>query len=141
MESQTTKLGVGVVITRNGKVLLAKRKNAHGDGTFAGPGGNLNYMETPKAGILREITEECGTSLKITDPKFLCVVNWTEYAPIHYIGVGFTAEWLEGNAEVMEADKFGSWDWYAIDELPEPIFGIMRHYLDAYLDGETYIES
>jgi len=33
------KVGVGVLILKNGKVLLGKRKGAHGSGTFTQPEG------------------------------------------------------------------------------------------------------
>jgi 8-oxo-dGTP diphosphatase len=34
------KVGVGVCIVKDNKVLLGKRKNSHGDGTWAFPGGH-----------------------------------------------------------------------------------------------------
>ena len=36
------KVGVGLLIIKDGKVLLAKRKNAHGEGTWGSVGGHLN---------------------------------------------------------------------------------------------------
>ncbi len=47
MESeQKTRVGVGITIIRNKNlVLLGKRKNAHGEGQWATPGGHLEYME------------------------------------------------------------------------------------------------
>jgi 8-oxo-dGTP diphosphatase len=39
MEPNRPKVGVGVFILKDGKVLLAKRKNAHGEGSYAFPGG------------------------------------------------------------------------------------------------------
>lgn len=36
------KVGVGVVVFKDGKILLGKRINAHGDGEYEGPGGIWN---------------------------------------------------------------------------------------------------
>jgi 8-oxo-dGTP diphosphatase len=40
------KVGVGVMVLKNGKVLIGKRKGAHGAGEWAWPGGHLEYMES-----------------------------------------------------------------------------------------------
>lgn len=37
MENNRPKVGVGVAIIKDGKVLLGKRKNAHGEGTWSFP--------------------------------------------------------------------------------------------------------
>ena len=40
------KVGVGVMVLKNGKVLIGKRKGAHVAGEWAWPGGHLEYMES-----------------------------------------------------------------------------------------------
>ena len=42
------RVGVAVIVERNRQVLLVKRKNAHGAGTWAVPGGHLEFGETPE---------------------------------------------------------------------------------------------
>ncbi len=46
-EVQRPKVGVGVMILKDGKVLLAKRKGSHGNGEFAFPGGHMDFYEMP----------------------------------------------------------------------------------------------
>lgn len=41
-------IGVAVIVVRDGRVLLGKRKNAHGAGTWQFPGGHLEYGESIK---------------------------------------------------------------------------------------------
>ena len=42
------RVGIGVIALNNqGKILLGKRKNAHGDGDWAPPGGHLEFGESP----------------------------------------------------------------------------------------------
>ncbi len=141
MSNKVTKVGAGLIIIKDNKVLMSKRKNAHGPGTFAGPGGGLNYMESPKEAVLRELLEECGSELKISEPELLCAVHWEEYAPIHYIGIGFVADYLSGEAQITEPDKFEGWGWYDLNNLPQPLFGVMASYVDAYQNNKPYIEA
>jgi 8-oxo-dGTP diphosphatase len=42
-------IGVSVIIIKDNQVLLGKRKNSHGSGTWAFPGGHLEFNETIEA--------------------------------------------------------------------------------------------
>ncbi len=141
MNENVTRIGVGLLIVRGNKILMGKRKNAHGPGTYAGPGGNLGYMESPKDALLREFREECGDEIQISDPKLLCVVHWEEYKPIHYIGICFVADYISGEPMIMEPEKIENWDWYELDNLPSPLFGVMKSYLKAYRENTNYLEA
>jgi 8-oxo-dGTP diphosphatase len=139
--TKVTKVGVGLVLLDQGRVLLGKRISSHGVGSYAGPGGGVGYMESPKSAIIRELREECGTDITISEPQFLCVVHWEEYAPVHYIGIGFVANLVSGNPRVVENDKIESWDWYDLSGLPQPLFGVMEHYIQALHTSRQYIEA
>ncbi len=39
-----TKVGVGVMVFKDGKVLMTKRQGSHGAGEHSFPGGHLDYM-------------------------------------------------------------------------------------------------
>ena len=54
------RIGVGVLIFRDGKLLLGKRKGSHGAGHWSAPGGHLEFGETPQQCAARETQEECG---------------------------------------------------------------------------------
>jgi 8-oxo-dGTP diphosphatase len=45
--AESPRVGVGAIVTRNGQVLLVRRKNVHGAGTWSTPGGHLKDGETP----------------------------------------------------------------------------------------------
>lgn len=136
MEEKVVKVGVGVFIIKDGKVLLGKRKNAHGENEYAGPGGYLEYGETAEQTALREIAEECGIQVK--NLKMLCVSDLLTYYPKHYIDIGFTAEWESGEPEVLEPHKLEAWEWFDIDKLPENLFGCVSAYAESYRNGKTY---
>jgi 8-oxo-dGTP diphosphatase len=57
------KVGVGVMVLKNGKVLIGKRKGAHGAGEWAWPGGHLEYMESFEDCARREVMEETGIEI------------------------------------------------------------------------------
>lgn len=138
MEHTPPKVGVGVMIVKNGFVLLGKRKGAHGEGEYAFPGGHLEYMESFAQCAQRETREECG--LEIENIRFQFVANVTTYAPHHYVHVGLLADWKSGTPEVLEPDASGPWEWHAVDNLPQPLFEMCRLAAESYRTGQTYYD-
>ena len=116
-------VGICVLVTRQGQLLLGKRKGAHGAGEYASPGGHLEHLESFQACAAREVLEETG--LTIGTVRFLRVLNGTAYAPKHYIDLAFTAEAASGEPQVLEPHKVERWEWYAPDALPAPLFAMM----------------
>ena len=58
------KVGVGVIVTKNSRVLLGKRKGAHGEATWCFPGGHLEFREKLEDCAKRETLEETGVKIK-----------------------------------------------------------------------------
>lgn len=138
-QNQITKVGIGVFILKDGKVLLGKRRGSHGAGQYAGPGGHLEYMESFEECAKRETLEETG--IEITNVRFLCLSNLKQYAPKHYVDVGLLADWKSGEVRVMEPDKVESWDWYDLDNLPGELFAAEPHYLEAVQSGRNFWDA
>ena len=138
MEETYTRVGIGILVIKDGKVLLGKRKGSHGAGEYAGTGGHLEYMESIEECAKRETLEETGIVIK--NIKLLCVSNLKQYAPKHYLDIGLNAEWESGEPTIMEASKIESWDWYDINNLPEPLMGGMSHYIEAYKGGNNLFD-
>jgi 8-oxo-dGTP diphosphatase len=140
MEEERPKVGIGLLLVKDGKVLLGKRKGSFAAGEYAGVGGHLEHLESFEECILRELAEEAGPDIKVKNLRLLCTCNLRKYAPRHYVDVGMAAEWVSGEPKVMEPNKLESWEWYDLDNLPSPLFGVEPKYLIAYKTGQNYFE-
>ncbi len=136
--AQRPKVVVGVMILKDNKVLLGKRKGSHGEGEYAFPGGHLEYMESFTDCARREVNEECG--IEIDNIRFQYLANITKYAPKHYTHIGLVADWKSGEPKVLEPEKSESWDWYDMDNLPQPIFEMCKLAVQCHKTGKNYLD-
>lgn len=127
------------MIFKEGKVLLGKRKGAHGEGEYCFPGGHLEYMESFEECARREVWEETG--IEIENVRFLSLTNLKAYAPRHFVNINVTADWKSGKQRVREPDKCAGWDWYDLENLPSPLFAVIPHSLEAYKGGRNYFDA
>ena len=121
------RVGVGAFVLEskqqsheNPRFLIGKRRNAHGAGAWATPGGHLEFGETPEDCAAREVIEETG--LKVTNIRFLTATN--DYMPAdnkHYVTMWTVCEREDDNAkaEVMEPQNCEAWEWASWEELLE----------------------
>jgi len=113
--------GVGVmIVNEQGDVLLGKRKNAHGNGEYAFPGGKLDHSETFEDCALRETREECG--IEIANIRFHIVTNMRAYYPEHFTHINMMADHKSGAPRVCEPNKCEHWAWYDPHDPPLPLF-------------------
>jgi 8-oxo-dGTP diphosphatase len=135
------KVGVGLLLVKGDEILLGKRKNAHGDGEFGGPGGHLEAGETIEQCVLRELKEEAGADIRIKELGFLCFINMRRYLPKHYAHIHMVAQWSNGSPINMEPEVRESWEWYNMNDLPQPQFGTTEQAVEAYKTGKTFFEN
>jgi 8-oxo-dGTP diphosphatase len=132
-------VGIGVMILKEGKVLLGKRKGAHGAGEYAFPGGHLEHGESFAACALREVAEECG--VEVERLRFQLLANVLTFLPKHYVLIGFCADWKGGDPQVLEPDKCEGWNWYALDHLPEPLFVPTAMMTESYRSKVNFLDT
>jgi 8-oxo-dGTP diphosphatase len=115
------RIGVGVIVQRDGRVLVGLRRGAHGAGSWALPGGLLEFGETVFACAHREVREETGLAI-----RDLSAGPWvsTVFADdgLHHVTLFVVARAEEGDAERREPHKCDEWRWCAWDALPRPLF-------------------
>ena len=135
-ENGQPKVGVGIMILRQGKVLLGKRKGAHGTSTYGWVGGHLEFGETLENACRREALEETG--LKIKSLKLICVSNIIQYNK-HYLDLEFLGT-IDPQTEpkLMEPDRVESWGWYDLDHLHQPLFKAVELAINSYQTGQIY---
>ncbi|KAG8382954.1 hypothetical protein BUALT_Bualt05G0133700 [Buddleja alternifolia] len=122
----TPEVGVGVFLLKDNRVLLGRRRRTViGSGTFAVPGGHLEFGESFEDCAIRELKEETG--LDITGVELVTVTNnvLSEPKPIHLISVLVRAVLADPNQTPVnvEPEKCDGWDWYDSKNLPKPLFG------------------
>ena len=122
------KVGVGVLLIKNSKILLGKRKNAHGAGTWSPPGGHLEFGESFEECAMREVLEETGMQVKTTR-RYSVTNDIFTYEHKHYITIFMIADSFIGEPKVLEPDKCESWEWFDVHNLPDNLFKPLENLL------------
>lgn len=138
-KNQRPMVGIGVMILRDGRVLLGKRKGSHGAGEWSFPGGHLEYKEGFEDCVKREVAEECGIEIK--NIRFQLVARVKEYLPKDYVHLNFLADWESGEPIVLEKDKCDGWQWFPIDQLPKPIMFAAKFSFENIKSGKNYFDN
>ena len=118
---ERTRVGVGVLIVRGDRVLLGERRGSHGAGTWAPPGGHLEFGETVEACARREAAEETGLALG-TVREGPYTVDTFPAEGRHYVTLFAVATGAVGEPRVLEPAKCAGWEWHRWRALPGPLF-------------------
>lgn len=125
------RVGVGVIITRDQQVLLLRRRNVHGAGTWSTPGGHLDFGELPEQCAVREVKEETG--LDINAVTFRAITNDVFSAEgRHYITIWMEGRYTSGEPILAAPYEASEIDWFSWDALPQPLFLPLQHLLDGH---------
>ncbi len=120
-----------LVRDKKGKVILIKRTGSHGEGTWAPPGGHIDFGETAVEAGRREVEEETG--IITGDPKVLGFTeDFFEKEGKHYITVWLQSDWLSG--ELKKSDReFTEIGLFGMEDLPNPLFLTFKNFIDGKL--------
>lgn len=131
--SNTVKVGVGVIIVRDNKILLGERIGAHGANTWATPGGHLEMGESIEDCARREVLEETGLALDVVTHLGFTNDIFDEENK-HYVTLFVKAICQQGSPEIKEPNKCTQWQWCELNELPTPMFLPMNNFFKAHQD-------
>jgi len=127
MKCKNPLVGVAVIVKKNGKILLIKRVGSHGSGTWAPPGGHIDFGEFVIDCAKREIKEEVG--IKIKNSK---IIGFTEdffkKENKHYITIWVDSKWKSGKTKIGN-DEMTKVDWFSPKRLPKPLFLCFENFL------------
>ena len=133
------KSAVHMIITKNNKILLQKRKGSKlWPGYYALPAGHIDEGETQYDALAREAQEELGIIINIEKILNSYVVLRRNYFEIDgkqlepYIDYYFDIDQFEGVPKIMEEDKCEELIWADINNLPEPFI----NYEGAFLEDK-----
>jgi len=120
-------VGVGVLINKRRRILLIKRWGSHGEGTWAPPGGHIDFGESVIDCAKREVKEEVDIEI-----KNLKVIGFTEDIfkkdKKHYITIWVCSDWKSG--EIKKSDReFSKIDWFSWQNLPKPLFISLKNFI------------
>ena len=125
---EQVRVGIGVIVEKGGKVLMGKRRNAHGHGSWSFPGGHLEFGETPEEGARREVLEETG--LRVDWAKPVAFTNdFFRKEGKHYVTLYLLCKKSSGEPRVMEPEKCERWAWFDWNRLPKPLFLPVRNFI------------
>ncbi|POO57256.1 NUDIX domain-containing protein [Agrobacterium rosae] len=116
----TPGVGSGLVIERDGKVLLYKRVKPPEAGHWSIVGGKVDHMEPAAAAAKREAEEETG--LTIGDISFLCISE--QIIPAdgqHWLSLIYVADDIKGEPSLTEPDKLSDMGWFDLEAPPHPL--------------------
>lgn len=138
-------VGIGVLLIKNGKILLGLRNSdpgkadseLHGEGTWTMPGGKLEYGESFEEGAEREVSEETG--ILLNKIKVICINN-DKNGHAHFITIGLMSDDFRGEPKILEPDEITEWKWFGIDDIPKNIYFPSKRVLNNYLQNKFYIE-
>ncbi|MEJ2778891.1 NUDIX hydrolase [Stygiolobus sp. RP850M] len=127
------KIAVGCVIfDSDRKVLLVKRKHPPNQGSWAVPGGKVNFGELIEGALKREMREEISVEVR---PKELMAIVEIIKEGFHYVILDFVCEITNG--EVKAGSDAEDTRFFSIDEMKKiSISPTTLEMIEKYLKGE-----
>ena len=142
-ERQLVRLVTYILLEKDGRILLGKRKNAFGAGYYSTPAGHIENGETVLQCAKRELFEETG--IDCDDFEFACVripkpyqINGVDANP--YVAFCVKAKNWNGDPKNMEPEKNEGWEWHSLKNLPHPLFPPVEMLLECVQNSVSFLD-
>ena len=100
-----------------------QRAGSTGEGTWAIPGGKLDFKEHPLHAAVREIREETSVELSESELELIGYTNHIhEKEQLHCVSLTFMARNVTQEPRIMEPNKCIAIGWFDIEDLPSPLY-------------------
>ncbi|NTU69633.1 NUDIX domain-containing protein [bacterium] len=118
-------IGVGcgaLIVNDKSEVLLMQRgpKAKNEVGFWAQPGGTVEFGETIKGAIIREIKEELDIDIELFE-----LLSITDHIMPdenqHWVAASYKAKIISGEPKIMEPEKISDLRWFPLNEIPEKL--------------------
>lgn len=139
-ETPHPRIGVGAIVRdEEGSILIGKRMGSHGSGTWALPGGHLEFGESHFVCAERETLEETGLHVKAL--KVVGVTNDMFHdLGKHYVTLFVACELVDPSEkpQIMEPEKCEVWQWISWAEVKD--WASHQHHGSAnYADKKLFL--
>ena len=134
IRQEYTTCNVIVLSADRRQILLHEKRSGFGAGTYALPGGKMQRDDKTLADCARrELHEETGLRLKRSRPISNRHHHYSGKLKVQNIGV-VCLEW-EGQIRLPPGWFDGPWEWFRLDDLPQPLFEPSHHVINDYLNN------
>lgn len=127
-----------VMLVRDGRVLLSRRRGSYGDGMWHLPSGKLEAGESLLENAIREAWEEIGVRVDAADLRHVHTLHAVAPGVEPRLGVFFEVLAWGGEPENLEPEKCYELAWFRLDELPADIIAYPAAGLHAYREGRPF---
>ncbi|MCL2037440.1 NUDIX domain-containing protein [Candidatus Saccharibacteria bacterium] len=133
-------IGVELLARKGDEILLGLRgKKAYGAGSWALPGGCLEYGERLADGLCREMLEELGANILPHELRLVSVGDdLISGDPEQHIHISFELLEPTWTPQILEPDQCDEWRYFPLDKLPGNIFKSHAQILENYREAVLY---
>ena len=119
MTDSSVEVAVGAVVRRGAEILLVRRGRGPGVGRWSLPGGRVEFGETLRAAVAREVAEETGLDVEVS--RFVGYAERMGREPFahHYVILDFAATPVDAEAPLRAGDDAEAAAWFPCSELPD----------------------
>jgi 8-oxo-dGTP diphosphatase len=132
-------IGCELIVRRGDSVLLGLRKNTYGAGTWALPGGHMEFGERLIEAACREAMEELGAKVQPSELRLASLVDVVRPGEAEqHVHVSFELRDPVWEPRLMEPDQCEEWRYFPLDALPDNFFPPHRGIIANYQEQRLY---